>query len=195
MPKIYDENGIATEIDDSIYYSLDDLPGEEWKDIFYLRKRKQEVIDLRGVYQVSNRGRVKSLLRHDRFGRLLMEKIIACGCGKGDVVDLSFNGKGIQVSVMGLLRDYFSTQDYVRVSPNRVFKKVICVTTGKEYNSVRGASRETGVDPGLISEVCRHKRPYAGRLVDGKIISDSRKYINQGIPLVWRYWEDVVYEG
>ena len=34
---------------------------EIWKDIFYVDKRTNEIIDYRGLYQVSNFGRVKSL--------------------------------------------------------------------------------------------------------------------------------------
>lgn len=191
MPKIYDENGIAIEIDEATYFSLEDLPGEEWKDIFYFDEKKGEVIDYRGVYQISNKGRVKSLLRYNRFGRIIEEKILKQD--SSNRIGLSLNRKMIVTNVIGLLKEHFSN-GVIGYSTGKS-KKVICITTGKIYDSPKTSYKETGVDPGLISEVCRHKKLYSGRLIDGKIISDGKKYRNQGIPLIWRYLEDVVYEG
>ena len=65
---------------------------EIWKDIYYYDHKKEKWIDLRGCYQVSNFGRVKSLSRavkkKNRFGKtytsLRPEKIIKQGkhrCG------------------------------------------------------------------------------------------------------------------
>ena len=39
---------------------------EEWKDIYYFDYTKSEWIDYRGLYQVSNKGRIKSLERIER---------------------------------------------------------------------------------------------------------------------------------
>ena len=43
-------------------------------------------------------------------------------------------------------------------------KKVLCVSTGVIYNSIRDASRDTGVDFGAISHCCRGRRQSAGKL-------------------------------
>lgn len=42
---------------------------EEWKDIYYFDYAKNEWIDYRGLYQVSDKGHVKSLERIDSLGR------------------------------------------------------------------------------------------------------------------------------
>lgn len=53
--------------------------GEVWKDIYYYDYRSNEQIDYRGLYQVSNYGRVKSL---PRKGTIHAEKILSQGkCG------------------------------------------------------------------------------------------------------------------
>lgn len=41
-------------------------------------------------------------------------------------------------------------------------KKVLCVETGEIFDSVRDATRKTGISSGGISEVCRGKRSKAG---------------------------------
>lgn len=42
---------------------------EIWKDIYYFDKRTNKTIDYRGFYQVSNRGRIKSLARDTYYKR------------------------------------------------------------------------------------------------------------------------------
>ena len=42
---------------------------EIWKDIYYIDKRTNQVIDYRGFYQVSNLGRIKGLSRDTYFKR------------------------------------------------------------------------------------------------------------------------------
>jgi len=46
--------------------NLSDIEGEIWKDVYLYE----------GIYQVSNKGRVKSCERYDVMGRLLQEKIL-----------------------------------------------------------------------------------------------------------------------
>ena len=190
MPKIYDENGIATEIDDSIYYSLDDLPGEEWKDIFYFDEKKGVWVDFRGKYQISNKGRVKSLLRRASNGRVFPEKIISPNMGAVILANENITKTTIQISIRNFIHFMFDLNGYEIVGR----KRVVCLTTGMIYKSLNDAERRTGVNASTISVCCRRNSPYAGRLVDGKTVQ-GHKYRNQGIPLIWRYMEDVIYEG
>ena len=53
---------------------------EEWKDIYYFDCTKDEWIDYRGLYQVSNLGRVKSLERLDSNGHKAKERILKTHC-------------------------------------------------------------------------------------------------------------------
>ena len=46
--------------------------------------------------------------------------------------------------------------------PTRPKKKVLCVTTGTTYESVRDASRQTGISQGNISQACNGHRSHAG---------------------------------
>lgn len=52
---------------------------------------------------------------------------------------------------------------------NKRKKAVVCVETGKEYNSIREASRETGVNISNLTRMCRGdpRVSYAGKLTDG----------------------------
>lgn len=49
-------------------------------------------------------------------------------------------------------------------------KQVICITTGIFYESVREAERQTGVASSSISNCCRGKIKYAGKLNGKKLI-------------------------
>ena len=60
---------------------------EIWKDIYYYNEPKKEWVDYRGLYQVSNFGRVRSLDRIGRNGRGIMVY-------KGKYLKTSKNGKG-----------------------------------------------------------------------------------------------------
>lgn len=54
----------------------------------------KNIVGYEGLYQVSNWGRVKSLDRVDRFGRVVFEKILTGGCKNGYfVVNLCKDGK------------------------------------------------------------------------------------------------------
>lgn len=192
MPKIYDENGIATEIDDSIYYSLEDLPCEEWKDIIYFDKKRNQWVDFRGKYQISNKGRVKSLTRFDRCGKPHYERIL-----KSDTLvylsNENYSSRHVTIEPKTLIRYLFSI---MLCNPRKQGNTTICLTTGIIYCSAEQASRQTLIDVSSIRECCKRNPlyKYAGRLVGGKIVTGC-EYRNKGIPLIWRYMEDVVYEG
>ena len=67
---------------------------EIWKDIYFFDFIKNELVDYRGIYQVSNEGRVKSLKRTDFSGNKLKEKIIKPKTTEGyKSVGLCKNGK------------------------------------------------------------------------------------------------------
>ena len=67
---------------------------EIWKDIYFFDFIKNELVDYRGIYQVSNEGRVKSLKRVDFSGHKLKEKIIKLKTNEGyKTVALCKNGK------------------------------------------------------------------------------------------------------
>ena len=59
-------------------------------------------------------------------------------------------------------------------SINIIRKKVLCITTGKEFNSIIEASNFYNIDNSSISSVCKGKRKSCGKLSDGT-------------PLVWKY--------
>lgn len=58
----------------------------------------------------------------------------------------------------------------------KVSKKIICITTGEIFNSMREAERKTGVPSNRICECCKEKRKSAGKSETGE-------------KLVWRYLE------
>lgn len=62
------------------------------------------------------------------------------------------------------------------------YRRVLCVTTNKQFDSVKEAAEYYGCNRSCISDVCRNtKRKTAGKLPDGK-------------PLKWKYIdEDMVY--
>lgn len=72
---------------------------EHWKDI----------IGYEGLYQVSDRGRVKSLSKYDRLGRFHSERILSmCDNGKGYlVVNLKVNGSQRMRTVHSLVATAF----------------------------------------------------------------------------------------
>ena len=156
MPKIYDENGIATEIDDSIYYSLEDLPGEEWKDIFYFDEKKGEVIDYRGVYQISSKGRVKSLLRYDRYGRIRQERILKPCFGNTVILKLNKSEHAMStLKVASIMYQDLHQHNHYKVRKDTI--DVICTTTGTIYKSISEAARQLNIDPSWIIWCCKGK--------------------------------------
>lgn len=60
-------------------------------------------------------------------------------------------------------------------------RKIICVTTGKIYDCIVDAEKETGVSHQNIVKVCRGQRNYAGKDKNGN-------------PLVWKYEEESLNE-
>ena len=59
-----------------------------------------------------------------------------------------------------------------------MYRKNICVTTGKVFNTIKeGADEYNFKNVGRISAACKLKREYAGKLSDGT-------------PLKWMYYED-----
>ncbi len=83
-----------------------------WVDT-HLRDRNREewidIVDYDGHYQISDHGRVKSLCRHDRLGRLIKEKImkqlIDNHC-QASVV-LSVDGNAVRKNIIGLVGFHF----------------------------------------------------------------------------------------
>ena len=64
---------------------------------------------------------------------------------------------------------------YGKPSPNR--SKVVCITTGKKFDSQTDASNWYNVPISCISRCCKGTRKHAGKLKDGT-------------PLQWKYLED-----
>ena len=61
---------------------------------------------------------------------------------------------------------------------HKLYRKNICVTTGKVFNTIKeGADEYNFKSVGRISAACKLKREYAGKLSDGT-------------PLKWMYYED-----
>lgn len=58
-----------------------------------------------------------------------------------------------------------------------ISKKVICITTGEIFDSIKEASRQTGANQSHIVECCRGKRKSAGKDKDGN-------------KLIWEYGEE-----
>lgn len=80
---------------------------EEWKDIFY--EHNGEIIDYRGLYQVSNFGRVKAL----NFNRTGKEQILATGNIRNYLtVSLRKNGKQKIFQVHRLVAHMFLSDTY-----------------------------------------------------------------------------------
>lgn len=170
--------------------SIEDIPGEEWRDI----------LGYEGKYMVSNMGRVKSL-DYNRTGK---EKILSPGINtKGYlIVGLFKNGKQNMRLVHRLVAEAFIPNPYnlpqvnhkdeniknnivsnlewcdpkyntnygtrnKRVSAkllNRedLSKPVLCVETGIVYISSMDAERKTGADQSSIIKCCRGKLKTTG---------------------------------
>lgn len=82
-----------------------------------------------GLYQVSNMGRVKSLKRKDRYGRIIKEKIRNLQNGKDGylIISLWNNGKGRMYSVHRLVAETFI--------PNPDSKPVVNHIDGNKQNN------------------------------------------------------------
>ena len=59
----------------------------------------------------------------------------------------------------------------------KISKKVICITTGEEFNGIKYAGYHYGISPDTISACCKGKRKHSGKLQDGT-------------PLQWKYLKD-----
>ncbi|MGI4823657.1 MAG: NUMOD4 domain-containing protein [Janthinobacterium lividum] len=88
---------------------LADIEGEEWRDI----------TGYDGLYQVSSYGRIKSLTRYNRLGRIVRERIRRLNFNpKGfATVSLLLDGVAYCYSVMLLVGDAFLTKQ----NPNQVY--------------------------------------------------------------------------
>ena len=178
---------------------------EVWKDVVV---DIEEPNKYKGLYMVSNLGRVKSLHR----GK---EKIRKKSVDKDgyEVVNLYKDGvlKTYKINRLTALafipnpenKPYVDHINTIRAD-NRVVnlrwvsqkenmsnsvtlerksgannKKVICITTGKEFDSVKKGAEAYGIkSPSDIGKCCRGKLKSAGKLSDGT-------------KLVWKYLEEV----
>lgn len=68
-------------------------------------------------------------------------------------------------------------EEYLQKSINKTLVKVICITTGKIFNSIAEASRYYKVYNTCICDCCKGKMKSTGKLVDGT-------------PLQWMYYND-----
>lgn len=98
---------------------------EIWKDIYFVDNG--EIIDYRGLYQVSGFGRVKSLARVDSRGHKRKEKILKTGKDKGryEYVVLCKNGKLKTFKVHRLvahmfINGYFEGAEVDHIDTNRI---------------------------------------------------------------------------
>lgn len=71
------------------------------------------------------------------------------------------------------LKNYYENNSY---TPSWS-KKVICVTTGKIFNTLKKAANYYGINQSNISSCCEYKREFAGELADGT-------------RLQWEFYED-----
>ena len=192
--------------------SLEDMEDEVWKDIE----------GYEGLYQVSNKGRVKSLERmcetskdKSKAQRNVKSKIMVQTLSKKNYprVGLSKEGKYMVIVVHRLVAKAFvenpmnkKTVDHINTvrTDNRVEnlrwltqeeqftknaiskermdnvrrenqkkvtefhkKKVRCVTTGEEFNSIKEASMKYNITDTNISRCCKGKYKHCGKLSDG----------------------------
>lgn len=76
------------------------------------------------------------------------------------------------------LEDYKNlSKEDIKEIKEKVERKIICITTGEIFNSLKIAQDETNVPESNICKCCKGKRRFAGELPDG-------------IKLVWMYLED-----
>jgi hypothetical protein len=168
--------------------SIEDIPGEEWRDVF----------GYEGKYQVSNMGRVKSL-NYRRTGKAqIMEqnevrggylKVNLCKNGKIDqsrvhrlvaiafipnpnnLPEVNHKDENIKNNIVSNLEwcnpkyniNYGNRNERVSIKLlNRkdLSKPVLCVETGIVYDSANEASRHTGANQGNIISCCRGKYGY-----------------------------------
>lgn len=129
--------------------SLEDLPGEEWRD----------VVGYEGLYQVSNLGRVKSLWKFDSKGRKKGVVILRQSIGKTNkycLVNLhGKNGKGLVQTVHRIVAKAFL--------PNPLNKPCI-----DHINTIRTDNRICNIRWVTYSENCRNE-------ITNKRMSDSGK--------------------
>lgn len=169
---------------------------EEWKDIYYFDCTKDEWIDYRGNYQVSNLGRVKSLnYKHTGQERILKAR----RDGRGyRIVQLYKKGKGKNFKIHRLVAQAFLPNpnklpcvDHINtkrddnqvenlrwcsqkdnrnnpLSKKNYSKKVICTTTEKIYDSLSEASMATGIAISSISQCCNGRYKFVKDPITGE---------------------------
>lgn len=129
--------------------SLEDLSGEEWRD----------VVGYEGLYQVSNLGRVKSLRMYDSWGRKRYISILKQSINKGNgycYVNLhDKNGNGLVHTIHRLVAKSFL--------PNPLNKPCI-----DHINTVRTDNRTCNIRWVTYSENCRNE-------ITNKRMSESGK--------------------
>lgn len=166
------------------------MENEIWKDI----------IGYEGLYKVSNLGNVKKLktTEVDKNEKTIKRKEIiikSYNIGNCEIVKLRKDGVQISHSLKRLIYkafnpnfDYndntvaiFSKNDKDKYNVNNLYivkkynnNKVICVTTGRKFDSIEKANRFYDVKAGAISRCCKGIRKSAGKLEDGT-------------KLVWKY--------
>lgn len=171
--------------------SLDDISGEEWRDIK----------DYEGLYQVSNMGRVKlffykntsrkKILKpvfnnygylHIKLCKDKKEKTVAIHIlvaktfipnpeNKPTVNHIDENKTNNTVSNLNWMnykeQNLWGTRLERSTKKNKRKRKVICKTTGEIFISVAEASKKYKLSDANICACCNGKRNYAGKLQDG----------------------------
>ena len=137
-----------------------------------LRQKHQDAVDRTlaiPVICINTKQRYKSVA--EAYRQTGINHITDCCKGKLATAGKDENGYGF---IWRYEKDYDEKQifEFKKIS-DRSPKRIICINTGKIYNTIKEAQKETGVDSGSISKCCHKKRKSAGKDENGN-------------PLIWR---------
>lgn len=147
------------------------MENEIWKDIK----------GYEGIYQVSNLERIKSLERYIIYSngdiRITRMKLLNPTIRKdgSKVVRLSKDKQSKIFYISKLVHEAFNIQFKDKITSN---KTVRCITTNKEFKSMREASKYYNISEQNIYNGCNNKTHFGGRI----ILDDGTEY-----KLAWEY--------
>lgn len=152
-----------------------------------------DAINSDSFYNLTGGGKTRNTYESKTYEEMLIikEKIRLSKIGKNNPMygktkeNCPFYGKHHTEETKSKLR--YPKSEYVKKAlresnlggNNHGARKVICITTGKIFYTIKDAGDYYNVDKSSISKCCRGKISYAGK--------------TNGMKLIWKYYSDILY--